>query len=109
MEVGAERNSRPSSKTMESFLDSRRDAGQVDRVLQLLRSAVIRTSRLRTLGSLYGCDGRPLLSARATTQSAASASTVQPSLSTDDLKARGEASPDDGDTLAMTFAVKAAP
>jgi hypothetical protein len=24
----------------------------------------------------------------------------------DDLKARGEASPDDGDTLAMTFAVK---
>jgi hypothetical protein len=27
----------------------------------------------------------------------------------DDLKARGEASPDDGDTLAMTFAVKVAP
>ena len=26
----------------------------------------------------------------------------------DDLKARGEASPDDGDTLAMTFAVKVA-
>ena len=29
--------------------------------------------------------------------------------SKDDLKARGEASPDDGDTLAMTFAVKVAP
>jgi phage terminase large subunit len=28
--------------------------------------------------------------------------------SKDDLKARGEASPDDGDTLAMTFAVKIA-
>jgi hypothetical protein len=27
----------------------------------------------------------------------------------EDLKARGEASPDDGDTLAMTFAVKVAP
>jgi hypothetical protein len=29
--------------------------------------------------------------------------------SKDDLRARGEASPDDGDTLAMTFAVKVAP
>jgi hypothetical protein len=28
--------------------------------------------------------------------------------SKDDLRARGEASPDDGDTLAMTFAVKVA-
>jgi len=28
--------------------------------------------------------------------------------SKDDLKARGEASPDDGDTLAMTFAIKVA-
>jgi hypothetical protein len=27
----------------------------------------------------------------------------------DDLKARGKASPDDGDPLAMTFAVKVAP